>query len=280
MSLSPFKKNHPPAKAVRRAATQLLDEAIASLSDPAVDDATVEAARQELLRLRSLLLLVRRPLTGEVFNREHRALGRALRQMPALPIDRVALLDELTRNTQATVPDELRESLSTSDTKRPKKPAKGPDPRRLRMLADLAEVRMRARYWHLPAKGFAVFAAGLRTTYQRAAKTSASLDAAAAAESLGQFADQLRLLEKAWPAVLGPCRKTVDELQGHMAALARFESLRPALADQPELLALLDQHREATRQTINPLVERLFAESAAAFTKRMSAYWDAWRHDA
>ncbi|MEM6458747.1 MAG: hypothetical protein AAF710_05080 [Planctomycetota bacterium] len=224
MPVSPLKRKEPIVKSVRRQARAHLDAAIAALTR---DAAAVGVAHHELARLRALLRLVRRPLGAEVFRREHRAVEAAWWH---------------------TRPDPPR-----ADDSEPPAASAVPDAAVYRRVADLAEVRMRARYWHLPNGGFELLEPGLRTAYRDARRHPT-------ADTLAILRLQLAQVERAWPNVLTPTRK----------ALRAAERLAAKHADSPD----------ASGGDLAPLAARLFAETPAAFTKRLAAYWHAWRGDA
>ncbi|MEM9881934.1 MAG: hypothetical protein AAF800_03320 [Planctomycetota bacterium] len=219
MPVTPLKRKEPIVKSVRRQARTHLDAVIAALTQ---DDAAVGAAHHELTRLRALLRLVRRPLGAEVYRREHRAVEAAWKHTrPAPPA-----ADDAT-------------------------PPAAPDAAVYRRVADLAEVRMRARYWHLPDGGFELLEPGLRTAYRDARRE-------ATADTLSILRRQLAQVERSWPDVLTPTRKALRTAE-------RLAARDPADTDNAELMSL---------------TARLFAETPAAFTKRLGVYWHAWRGDA
>lgn len=264
-------------KAVRRSATRQLDTVIESLTGPKPVDAAL--ARRELLRLQALLHLVRRPLTSEVFTREHRAVVRGLKALPeptVLPGETLTALAaiEPTIDVQERL-DRLAE-VQAAPPKRRKKT--GPDPKLLRLVADLAEMRMRARYWHLPEGGFELLASGLRQSYQKAAKYRApNASPAEFAAALGRLANQVQALERSWPQMLSALRKAMRTLERHAHQQAEWAALRPHIQDHPALLARLDDQLAKLHDATTPLRDQLFVETPAAFAKRLAGIWDAWR---
>lgn len=272
-----IKRNEPIVTAVRRSAERQLDIAIESLTG--ADAPRPQRARREMLRLQALLHLVRRPLAADVFRREHKVVVRSLKLLPPRPVDFVKLIAPLAEQTPAIDLAPLVEqvAVSTPQAEPPAKP--GPDPRMLRLVADLAEMRMRARYWHLPDGGFELLAPGLRQSYQRASRVLIQSDDAAATQrpdAIGRLGLQLQTLESACPLLLQPMRKALRELQQEAQHHAELIGLRGALVDHSALLSRLDAALE-TDAARAALRQQLFAETAAAFTKRIGSYWDAWR---
>jgi len=271
-----IKRKDPLVKAVRRNATRQLDVAIDSLTGP---DTDTRPARRELFRLESLLYLVRRPLTREVFTRESRVVSRGLKLLtppPSPPDQDVAELAAIEPVLDAPPTPSAEADQAATELKRRQKT--GPDPKRLRLVADLAEMRMRARYWHLPDGGFELLAPGLRQSYQRGSKIKTiSNSSDDLAPALARLADQVHALERAWPEMIRVTRKFLRQLEHHASAQTRLESLRPHLQDHPALLARLEDQITAQRDASLPLSNQLFVESPAAFTKRLAGIWNAWR---
>lgn len=281
-----IKRTEPLVKAVRRGATRQLDAAIAALTE--TKHPRPDLARRELLRLRATLHLFRRPLTAEVFGRENRLVTRCLKQLPGQDAT-LETLDRLAATAPALDVAELRETLA-AETRPPARKRKnaGPDPKQLRLVADLAEMRMRARYWHLPEGGFELLAPGLRQTYARAARLSreftsnseqatAKLPGDELADTLGRLARQLQSLERACPVLLEPYRKALRTVERDTRQRAELAALRPHVLNHDALLARLDHEHEKLVGGVDPLLAQLFIETAPAFLKRLQGYWNAWR---
>lgn len=272
-----IKRTEPLVKAVRRAATRHLDAAIAALTQTKTPRRDV--ARRELLRLRDTLHLLRRPLTAEVFGRENRLVTRCLKQLPGNN-PTLQTLDRLAAQAPALDVAELRDTL-VAEAKPPPRKRKnaGPDPKQLRLVADLAEMRMRARYWHLPDGGFELLAPGIRQTYNRAARLAQNKDAdpGELADALGRLARQLQSLERACPALLEPFRKAVRAVERDARQRADLLDLRPHVLNRDALLTRLDDERHKLAAAAEPLLSQLLIETTPAFIKRLRGYWDAWR---
>ncbi|MEM6853935.1 MAG: hypothetical protein AAF593_05955 [Planctomycetota bacterium] len=276
MSPLTIKRKDSLVKAVRRNATRQLDAVIDSLTGP---KPSPTSACRELLRLQSLLHLVRRPLAGEVFNREHRAVLRGLKALPDASVPLRETLVELAAVEPTVEVPALLDGIEPEQTplRTPRKKS-GPDPKLLRLVADLAEMRMRARYWHLPDGGFELLAPGLRQSYQRAAtRRGPEASPAEFAAALGRFADQLQAVERVWPDMMITTRKAARRLQQHAQRQADLAALRPYIQDHADLLTRLDEQAEQAHAATLPLRDQLFVETPAAFTKRLGGWWDAWR---
>lgn len=271
MAATTFRRKDPVVKAVRRSAAAHLDGAIAALTGSRADR---EAARREVERLGSLLRLVQRPLGSAAVSRERRVLQRALQQLAPREAPGAAALRALAAAEPAVdVGVLLQETFPEGEA--PDRP--DPDPEVLRLLADLAEVRMRARYWHLPAGGFAVLAPGLSWAYRGALKAASAEPSCGASAAWRTLGDQVQLLERAWPEQLAPLRKSLRAAQKRAEALSAFAGLAEPVGDHPQLRPRLDA--QTARLTAEARADRLrlLAESPAAFVKRLGAYWTAWR---
>ncbi|MEM8737750.1 MAG: hypothetical protein AAGG38_04640 [Planctomycetota bacterium] len=317
-----FKRKEPLVKAVRRGAVRHLNVVIEALTRPG------QSAKfgRELARLDALVQLFRGPLGPEVYRRESRVLTRAFQSIqPAGAIGQAEVASRLTAlaSEPPAIPiDGLLETPASVTAERPqasdesKEPGGrgkrgAPDPDRLRLMADLAEMRMRARYWHLPDGGFEQLSPGLRRSYNQAAKAAESLstsgraappdgsgaagDAAAQVvpgavsgvipgvilgKAVVRLAVQIQSFERVWPDGLQVYPR---ELRGLADALRE----RAVLTQLPQCWEGHAQERELeTRRqaaalewdgTIRLASARLFAETPAAFVKRLGAYWAAWR---
>ncbi|MBB6429969.1 hypothetical protein [Algisphaera agarilytica] len=273
-----IKRTDPIVKAVRRGATRQLDAAIESLTGNGSADPA--AARRELQRLQALLHQFRRPLGGEVFNREHRQVVRCLKQLSPVADLRLDTLADVANQDPKLDVQALREQLiaDTAEAKPRKRKKQGPDPKQLRLVADLAELRMRARYWHLPDGGFELLTPGLRLSYQRAAKlVQTNGPAADTADALDRLALQLQSFERACPVLLEPYRKALRALERNARKQAQLAALRPATEQHEALLARIDETLAQYGQDTARLRQQLFVETTPAFLKRMQGYWTAWR---
>ena len=276
MPVTTFKRKGPLVKTVRRNATTHLDAVIKALTGTADDRLAV--AERELQRLMALLELVRRPLGGQVFQRERRVLLRAFKALPDSAEERkMAPLRALAAADPPVDVDEVLPQITPDPAPKPTAKKAGPDPKLLRLLADLAEMRMRARYWHLPAGEFGLLAPGLRASYTLARKHAAGPPTAAAVEAWRTLADQMQSLERAWLPVLTPLRKELRSAEKQARLGAAVHDLKSALGDHATLGPRLDAELSGIDKTAPAQHARLLAETPAAFVKRMQAYWDAWR---
>ncbi|MEM7626885.1 MAG: hypothetical protein AAF333_14925 [Planctomycetota bacterium] len=277
MPATVFKRKDTVVKAVRRHATVHLDAVIAALSG--ASDDRLATAERELRRLAALLELVRRPLGGEVFQRERRTPTRALKAVAgSVAAEQIAALKSLAAADPPVDVDDLVKTLASAPAAGAshRKP-RGPDPAVLRLLADLAEMRMRARYWHLPAGEFELLAPGLRASYQRARRLAVGPATRETAEAWGTLADQVQNLERAWPELLAPLRKELRAAERQTRRHATLLELVAPVGDHDTLRPRLDAELAGLEKSSAAYCARLLAETPVAFAKRLNVYWDVWR---
>lgn len=272
-----LKRREPLVTFVRRAALGHLEAADAALRNAAEGGKRAAAqaarARRELLRLRALLRLVRGPLGVTAFNREHGAVQRLVTPH-AEGIDAAAVraLKGLSKELDAAKRD------AGAPGRKPAAPAL------LRALADLAEVRVRAAHWHVPEAGFDALAPALRRVWRQSGRPVTGARAAspaALADAALTLHDQLRCVERVWPEAIDAPRQLARALASDAARLAALNGLptRPGgESGVSEALAKrLDNARAEATADVNAGAARLRAETPAAFTRRVKAYWICWR---
>lgn len=277
MPATTIKRKDTVVKAVRRNAAVHLDAVITALTGTRDDRLAV--AERELRRMVALIELVRRPLGAEVFQRERRVVLRALKVVASnADVLKAAGLKSLAAADPPVAVDALLERMAVgSDQSKAERKKTEPDPKVLRLLADLAEMRMRARYWHLPAGEFELVAPGLRASYLRVHKLAAGPATDTAAEAWGTLADQLQGIERAWPALLTPLRKELRAAERKARRLATLTDLIEPVVDHETLRPRLDAELAELEKDASAHHARLLAETPAAFVKRIGAYWDVWR---
>ena len=215
MSRPSLKRRESLVKFIRRASLACLDNAAASLDRSGKPK--VAAARQDLYRLRALLGLFRGPLDTQTFVREHAAVGRILRKLNTLDkhADQPAIrtLSRLAANKpQLSMPDAL---LNPTGQAKPRPKRTRREPVRLRVMADLADLRMRASHWHLPAMDFDAIAPALRRSHRLAATGHA--------QGAWALRDQLRYLERLWPEAITAPRRVATQIARDADRLATLK---------------------------------------------------------
>ncbi len=285
------KRKEPVVKAMRRTACERLDRALASLHTADAGLAGVaDRVRNDLDRLLALWALVSPGMDKAAAQREAKVLRRSWRKMQRKPDVEARLracLESAGGNLAGITPETIFEPASQDqeNESKPRRRKRGPDPAVHRMIADLAEVRMRAGYWHVAGEGFAALMPGFRSTYTRARRLATEEplgDPADLAVALRRLADQQRWLERCWPEVLGAQRQRLIDLaevaNGCAEDLALSETLPEGGASQ-RVAAFIDAQTQQAESTIRQQARALFSETPGRFIDRHAAYWSAWRSD-
>lgn len=288
------------ASGLSRAIAGRLDKAAARLreaSEASADgDALAEAihgARKDLKKARAALRLVREALGGKAFKRENRALRDAGRTLSASRDAEVKLatLDALTEgdgDVPAAATASWREAL-VADRDRIVGSESGGT---AEAVAAIEAVAARAPDWKLHADGWKLLSPGLDTAYREGREAFAALgeepDFEAVHEMRKRGKDlwyQLRLLRDAWQPVLEPTSEEVHDFTDMLGDHHDLAVLYIDLAGREEVDPV---HREALRTLIEARQsqllaearaagERIYAEKPKAFSRRLRAYWRAWR---
>ena len=272
-----FKKKDTPAKSIRKGAEKCLDALIAGVTQrggKANDPAVLLA---DAYRLDALIELIQIPLGKSDYKRERLILDELLERLGPLSV----LPEAVEREIVAKLParDQPAETIEAGFTR----PAQGADaiqdeqmPQRL--LDQLGEMRMRARYWHLPDEGFAVFAAGLRQSYHTARQRhQKALFDPAFVQSLRRLSLQLEMLKRVWRAVIEPVQAEAARARQSAERLAILPRLRERFVDDDAAIEAIDEAFRQANEDLQISLPRLFAEPPAAFVRRINAYWDAWQ---
>jgi CYTH domain-containing protein/CHAD domain-containing protein len=284
------------AAGMRRVILGRLDRATERLRDAGEEgDALAEAihgARKDVKKARAALRLIREELGEKTFKRENRTLRDAARLLSASRDAEVKLetLDALVEGAGDTPPEATalwREAL-VADRDR----IVGRDRNTEAAVAMIEEVTARAPGWRIRHDGWKLLAPGLDTAYSEGREAFAALGGS---PSFGAVHDlrkrgkdlwyQVRLLSDAWEPVLEATAEEIhdftDRLGDHhdLAVLAEDLDERPQVdpARRETLKALIEARQEALVAEARVTGEQIYAEKPKAFSRRLRAYWRAWR---
>ena len=159
--------------------------------------------------------------------------------------------------------------------------------------AALEVIRDRAARFSLTKTGFSVVHAGMTATLNRAEAARQRAMDTPSLEALHDWRKQvkyhwyhLNLIEPAWPDMIAPTMITAEDLQDllgddHDLALLRDTLTKARINADPAavhvIISLIDWRRAALLRKIARLSDRLFAEGADNFMKRVKAYSRIWR---
>jgi len=291
-----FRRSEPVADAVRRVVREEMQAAIATASGPASSvTKRIHDVRTSCKKIRGVLRLVR-PRLGDVYRDENVFFRDAARELSGAR-DRAVVLEVFDAIAKEIECDRaavaaLRKSLAGHLTP-------GADDRDAAKLLVSVSARMEEHLaaidaWPLDGRGFQLVREGLADTYRngrtsmrQALESGDSLDWHEWRKQAKYHWYHVRLLRNAWKPAMDVRREELDRL----AELLGSEHDRTVLRESSQaleesgdavatsLLARTDIQRAEIREAARPLGERLFAESAKAFQKRMRCYWKVWRDE-
>ena len=266
------------AEAAPRLGTERVEQAIEGLrdADRSTRDTAIHEARKRLKETRAVLRLVRAGLDKKTYQEDNAALrdtGRLLSGARDAWV-RVQTLDKL---TDAQSPTSLRQRLLAEY-----EAATGGDLPEGAFEA-LEDARCRTGAW-APAGGDDLLASGLERTYRRGRDALRTARAEPTAEHLHEWRKrvkdlwyQMRLVEPAWPDVLGAQVEQTHHLADllgddhDLAVLSEHVQPTGALAD------LLTRRRQELQAEALPLGERIYAEKPKGFVRRVVTAHRVWR---
>jgi CHAD domain-containing protein len=283
---------------LRRCAREQLDLAIDELSNRVADDPieAVHDARKALKKARSLLRLGRGTLDPDERRRDNAALRGAGRELSAARDAEVMLeaTDDLIERFAGRVPeatfDAIRSHLVATR-----------DPARRRLLEsgltgqvaeELGAVRSPIDDWTLQRSGWKALEPGLERCYARGRAGLKQARSHPTVENLHDWRKRtkdlwyhLRLLKPLAPGIVGGAAKDVDKLSKLLGDDHDLAVLHEALergagdleVDVGAVLELIDHRRRQLQAGALGIGERLYAEPAKLFVRRMHRYWKASR---
>lgn len=285
-------------QAIRRIATEQLDQAITELTDGLKADPVeaVHSARKALKKDRSLLRLARGSMKPSARQRENAAFRSAGRRLSgARDADvMVEALDELAKRYSGQLPERtyavIREHLHAS----------GQQSRRTLMdsaltgevAQELKAARVRTEQWQLRRGGWKAVETGLLTSYTRGRRAFRRARKEPTVERLHDWRKRakdhwyhLRLLEPIAPQTMKGQAKEAHRLadllgDDHDLAVLRqtlFDAGAALPVDLDGVIALLDHRRGRLQAQAMFEGDRVYAEKPKEFVSRLHAYWKTWR---
>ena len=275
---------------VRRIATEQVTLALEDLERVDRDEG-IHEVRKRCKKVRALLRLVR-AADEDLYRRENATFRDVARQLSEVR-DTAAVVESFDAAVAALAEGEGRD---TYDAVRAGLMARGdarPEPLDgciTAVRADLAAALRRIDVWSVPAGDHELLRAGLRRGYAQSRRRMADAVALGTDEALHEWRKRanhhrhhVRLVERAWPAVLRPYRaelRTLTETLGHDHDLA---VLRAIVDDAPDehggaalvgrFVARLEHRRGQLQREAQALGARCFAERPGAFADRVTGLW-------
>jgi CHAD domain-containing protein len=286
------------AAGVRRIAAGRADKALERLANADAEGigAAIHGARKDLKKLRAVLRLVRGELGGKTFkaeNRRYREAGRrlagsrdaevkletltALRdryegQLPSGPTERWAAALEAERDALAAAARSASDGQIAAARKA------------------IAGGREKVRSWPLETDSWELVAPGLTAGYRDGRRAMKRVLANPSPDNVHEWRKrakdlwyQLRIVQDAWPELLGETVSQADELADllgdhHDLAVLREDLLsRPDLGDPRPFELVIAKRQDELLDRALEIGRRLFAEKPKAFRRRIGRYWLVWR---
>jgi CHAD domain-containing protein len=288
-----LKRREKTAKGVRRIAHGRVEHALEQLrQQPDGEEVAVHTARKDLKKLRSLLRLVRGELGKSAYSAEnarYRDAGRLLSD---------ARDAEVKLQTLAALRDRFDDLPDLDGYVAALKSEQASARHGNGTLTDAARAIEAGGEsidaWDLPGGRWPPVGDGLASAYGRGRRALALVkesdgDGEAVHEWRKRSKDlwyHLRILERAWPEVLGPLAAQAHELSDllgdhhDLSVLADDARRRPdrfPADDGARLGSAIETRQEELLAVAIPLGERLYAEKPKAYRGRMKAYWKAQR---
>lgn len=294
-----LKRSESAVDGVRRVVTERLDDAIEQLRER-LRDSQVEAvhsARKDLKKARSVVRLVRGELGEKRYRKENRRLrnaGRGLSDARDAAV-KAQVLDDLREHFRDDLGPEATKALTDAIAATSMRKA---SPRSLEGVAaeacaEIERARDSAADWQFGAGGWQLIDDGLDRAYRRGRDKLAEVGGNPSDEAVHAWRKrvkdlwyQLRLLRKSRPEVVGElvdqARELADLLGDHhdlslLAADLEGTELTLAADEQQALAELIARRQGELVDEAIALGGRLYAEKPKAFSRRMRAYWRAWR---
>jgi CYTH domain-containing protein/CHAD domain-containing protein len=292
-----LKTKESPDDGLRRIALGRTEKALERLDGAEGEElaGAIHGARKDLKKLRGLLRLIRVELGKKTFKAENRRYRDAGRLLSGSRDAEVKLETLLTlRHRFGDLPAGAAELWAgTLEAERDKLAAAIGDDHGARIAPAteaIAAGRDEIGQWSLRTDSWALVEPGLSRTYRDGRKALKRVDDDGSPENIHQWRKrakdlwyQLRIVEEAWPELLGA---TVDqaheltELLGDhhdLAVLAEDLAGRADLGDRAPFEAAIAKRQ---KQLLDPAIElgaRLYAEKPKAFRRRIKRYWRVWR---
>jgi CHAD domain-containing protein len=272
------------AAARAEAALERLRSAAADAADAAE---AVHGARKDLKKLRTVLRLLGPELGRKAYRRENtrfRDAGRALSQVRDAEVKLETLV---ALSGEGGLPAEAVETWRQGLDSDRKAAADTDRDRAMAEAIELIEAGLEGiEDWRLEGDSWKTVAAPLRRTYRRGRRAMKVAESGRGEDDFHEWRKrakdlwyELRLLEGAWPQVLGPTAEEahrLTELLGEhhdLAALRRdLGERRLGEAETAALEAAISHRQDQLAAEALPLGHRLYAEGPQDFSRRLKQY--------
>ena len=296
-----FEREDSVVTAVPKIAKKQAGSAVQALARHRASGERVHEARTSVKKLRALLRLVRPELGEGRYERENdrlRDLGQSLSQLRDAEV-LIQTFDGLFDHFDEQLGPPLRRVRKRLKTRLRGVQARVDLSERLgEATKKLKQTGKRAKRW-VPRHGkkgggWKAIVGGLGATYRWGRQALAAAYREGDDEAFHDWRKavkyhgyHIRLLADVWPEELNGRLEVLEYLgdllgEDHdLSVFAQTLKSEPRCfdnqQDQQVLLGLIDQRKKALRAMARPLGRRLFAETPAAFCRRLHRYWQIWR---
>ncbi len=302
--------DEPLAIGVQRLTLEQLDHVLWVLRHELDRERAVHEARKALKRVRAVLRLVAEPLGAFAYRQENVVLRDVSRRLSEVRSAAVVvhtartfvganpqLLDPIAGRRLIVGLEDRRDLLRTSSLH---------DRQALTdLVTTLLAVRSRYAAWPIselqvdpqrphrrPFRDeFATVASGLERTYRLGKEAMEAAVAEQSAEAFHHWRKRVKylryqheMLEPLWPAVMTASAESLADLADGLGAEHDLAEMGATIAGRPSLildpvtryrfLSAIERQRRAAQADLVALGARSFAESPAAFVRRIGAYWE------
>lgn len=283
-------------QSVRRVATEQIEGAIAELLQASEGDADepIHSVRKRLKKLRGLVRLVRGELDAPAFRRENACFRDAGRELSGARTA-TAILGAFDALVPVGAFAEARRVLASQ---RAHAVASVVDPSCITEVESTLELaRRRVQGWPLERDAWKAIEPGLRRVYQDGQDALKVARREPTAEHLHEWRKRVkdhwyhaRLLTRIWHKPMRARRKALKRLSDLLGDDHDLSDLSGALLADPGLsedraeldgcLALIERRQHELRSQAFELGQRVYAEKPQHLTRRLGAYYRAWRSGA
>jgi hypothetical protein len=289
--MSTLRRQDPTGQGLKRIACAQVEAAIRCLTREA---GQALSAADAIDLAQAVLCLIEPELPRHALRKERAILSR-LRSGLAEMTEPTRLLEQLNKRYKKTPSESdlasavkaLRKRWSSRDQSAAALSSKAGsfNPAIYRLVADMAELRGHMDHWPVDGVPDDAPPRGLRRTYTKARRLAGepmTVDSLAVlVDVLAELIVQINVLSKACPPMLKAQRKLLSRGTAALTEVLNDEQLNKALSSELGKAAskVLDQEPLPGRVAgvLASEIEPALAESPAAFTNRLKAYWSAWR---
>jgi CHAD domain-containing protein len=298
-----FEKLESPEDAVKRIATEEIEDAVSIIDDDSVDtEKTIHEARKRCKEIRGLIRIVR-PAFEETYRYENSWFRDAARELAPLRDAQVVIQTFEGLNEAAEQPQQVQERLAHVHEKLvARKHNIEKDQINLTEKIELFRARMleaqkRVTRWKLETHDFPAIASGFKKTYRRGKRALEAAGETPTPEVLHEWRKRVKyhwyhicLLQQMWDSLLSKLEKEVHHLSDLLGDNHDLDVLRDIIetdfsvdelgGDTTQLInELIDKKRAALQHAAFSLGPRIYAEKPKSIANRFNTYWDIWRHE-